>query len=253
MYMRLVQTKVKPNGLEIMKEHYDENILPTLQRTPGCLYACLMRSARQQEEIISLTLWETQTHADTYEKSGQFRQLLDGAKPFLADSSELKIQLTKDMTLEYAPVPEEPTVSSYSVSAASDTNTRTPNDQAPETYLRLVSVKLKPGKSDEYRQLYETEIIPALRSTKGCRHAYLTTADNEGTEAISITIWDHKTDAEAYERSGLFAQLLEKTKHLYSELFQWKLHLDHLHRGQSATSEDMKVQGYSVVTGRSFQ
>jgi quinol monooxygenase YgiN len=251
--MRLVQTKVKPDGLEMMKEHYDKNILPALQRSAGCLYACLMRSARRPEEIISMTLWETQPHADAYEKSGQFRQLMDGAKPYLADTSEWKIQLTKEMTLEYAPVPEEPTVSSYAVSATSDTHTQVPGDQASDTYLRIVSVKLKPGKLDEYKRLYESEIIPALQATKGCRHAYLTTPAGEGNEAISITIWDRKTDAEAYERSGLFEKLLEKTKHLYSELFQWKMHLDHQHPGQSATSEDIQVQGYSVVTGRSFQ
>ncbi len=253
MYMRLVQTKVKPDGLEMMKEYYDKKIVPALQRTAGCLYACLMRSARQPEEIISMTLWETQPHADAYEKSGPFRQLMDGAKPYLAESSEWKIQLTKEMTLEYAPVSEEPTVSSYAVSAASDTNTHAPENQTPDTYLRLVSVKLKPGKLDEYKRMYESEIIPSLQATRGCRHAYLTTPNSQGNEAISITIWDRKTDAEAYERSGLFARLLEKTKHLYSELFQWKMHLDHQHPGQSATSEDMQVQGYSVVTGRSFQ
>ncbi len=253
MYMRLVRTKVKPDGLEMMKEHYDKNIVPTLQRTAGCLYACLMRSARQPEEIISLTLWDSQPHADAYEKSGTFQQLLDGAKPYLADSSEWKIQLSKEMTLEYAPVPEEPTVSSYAVSAASDTNTHEPGGQASDTYLRIVSVKLKPGMLDEYKRLYESEIIPALHATKGCRHAYLTTPDSQGSDAISITIWDHKTDSEAYERSGLFMHLLEKTKHLYSDLFQWKMDSDHQHSGQSATSEDMQVQGYSVVTGRSFQ
>lgn len=252
MYMRLVQTKVKPDGLEMMKEYYDQNILPALQQTAGCLYACLMRSARQSEEIISLTLWETQSHADAYEKSGPFRQLMDGAKPYLADSSEWRIQLTKEMTLEYAPVPEEPTVSSYTVSAVSDTNTQVPGDQAPEAYLRIVSVKLKPGKLDEFKRLYELKIIPALQATRGCRHAYLTVPKGQGNEAISITIWNHKTDADAYEQSGLFARLLEKTAHLYSELFQWKMHLDHKHPGRSATSEDVQVQGYSVVTGRSF-
>lgn len=253
MYMRLVQTKVKPDGLAMMKEYYDTNIIPALQQTAGCLYACLMRNARQPDEIISMTLWETQLHADAYEKSGPFQQLMDGAKPYLADSSEWRIQLTKEMTLEYAPVPEEPTVSSYTVSAASDTDTHAPGGQASDTYLRIVSVKLKPGKLDEYKRLYESEIIPALHVTNGCRHAYLTTPNSQGSEAISITIWERKTDAEAYERSGLFTQLLEKTKHLYSDLFQWKMHLDHQHSGQSATSEDMQVQGYSVVTGRSFQ
>jgi quinol monooxygenase YgiN len=253
MYMRLVQAKVKPDGLEMMKEYYDKDIVPALQRTAGCLYACLMRSARHPDEIISMTLWETQSHADAYEKSGPFRQLMDGAKPYLADSSEWRIQLTKEMTLEYAPVPEEPTVSSYAVSAASTANTQAPGNQAPDTYLRIVSVKLKPGKLDEFKQLYESEIIPALQATKGCRHAYLTTPNNQGNEAISLTIWDRKTDAEAYERSGLFTQLLEKTKHLYSELFQWKMHLDNLHRGQAVTSEDLQVHGYTVVTGRSFQ
>lgn len=253
MYMRLLQTKVKPNALEMMKAYYDSNIMPVLQQTAGCLYACLMRSAQQPEDIISMTLWETQLYADTYEKSGAFRQLMEGAKPYFADSSEWKIQLTKEMTLEYAPIPEEPTVSSYAVSATSDSKTDVPVNQTPNTYLRLVSVKLKPGKLEEFKRLYENEIIPALQATKGCRHAYLTTPSSQGNEAISITIWDRKADAEAYEKSGLFGQLLEKTKHLYSELFQWKMHLDHRHPGQSATSEDMQVQGYSVVTGRSFQ
>ena len=200
-----------------------------------------------------MTLWESQPSAEAYEKSGSFRQLMDGAKPYLADSSEWKIQLTKDMTLEYAAIPEEPTVSSYAVSMTSDTKIQAPVGQTPDTYLRIVSVKLKPGKLDEFKQLYESEIIPALQAAKGCRHAYLTTPNSQANEAISITIWDRKTDAEAYERSGLFTKLLEKTKHLYSELFQWKMHLDHQHSGQSATSEDVQVQGYSVVTGRSFQ
>jgi heme-degrading monooxygenase HmoA len=129
----------------------------------------------------------------------------------------------------------------------------TPEGKLFNMYLRIVSVKLKPGKLEEYKRVYESEIIPALRATKGCRHAYLTTPKTGDNEAISVTLWDSKVDADAYEQSGLFRQLLEKTKHLYSELFQWKMHLDNLHRGQAATSEDLQVHGYTVVTGRSFQ
>ena len=253
MFMRLLHTKLKPDGLEIMKKYYEENIVPSLEQTSGCLYACLMLNSHQPDEILSMTLWESEKKANEYEHGGLFQKLMEGARPFFAESSEWKVQLTKDMTLEYAPVPEEPTVLSYSVSASSDEGNAAPADRERQSYLRIVSVKLKPGKVDEYRKLYESEIIPALRSTKGCRHAYLTTPSSSENEAISLTLWDSKAEAEAYERSGLFAQLVEKTKHLYSELFQWKMHLDHLHSGQAATSEDLEIHGYTVVTGRSFQ
>jgi quinol monooxygenase YgiN len=253
MYMRLVQTKVKPDGLERMKSYYDEEILPLLQQTAGCLYAGLMQSALHPEEILSMTLWDSQSNADMYEQSGLFGRLMEGAKPFFAESSEWRIQLTKEMTLEYVPVPDDPTVLSYAVSVASDTEKLAPEGKLFNMYLRIVSVKLKPGKLEEYKRVYESEIIPALRATKGCRHAYLTTPKTGDNEAISVTVWESRVDADAYEQSGLFSQLLEKTKHLYSELFQWKMHLDNLHRGQAATSEDLQVHGYTVVTGRSFQ
>ena len=55
-----------------------------------------------------MTLWDSQSHADAYEKSGLFRELLEEAKPFLSSSSEWKIQLTEDFSLDYQPTPEEP-------------------------------------------------------------------------------------------------------------------------------------------------
>jgi quinol monooxygenase YgiN len=252
MYMRLVQTKIKPDKLSELRQHYNENVIPALKKMPGCLHACLIHDVQQPEEAISLTLWSTQEHAEAYEQSGMFQQLIQTAQPYLADASEWKIQLTKELKLEYLPVPEEPVVQSYTVAATMDEK-MLPQEQADLMYLRIVSPKIKPGKLDEFKKLYVEEIIPALRATKGCRYAYLTESIKDKNEVISVTIWDSKQDAENYEQSGRFGELVEKTKHTFSELYQWKMALEKEFSGRVTTSEDLTVQHYDIVTGTCFK
>lgn len=252
MYMRLVQTKIKPDKLSELRQHYDQKVIPALKKMAGCIYACLMNSVHHSDESISLTLWDSQQHADAYEQSGVFQQLLQGAQPFLADASEWKIQLSKELKLEYLPVPEEPIVKSYAV-AATTKEQDSPQARAAFLYLRIVSPKIMPGKLDEFKRLYNEEIIPVLRTVKGCRYAYLTEGVKDNSEVISITLWDSKEDAESYERSGLFNKLVEKVKHTFSELYQWKMGLEREFSGHVTTSEDLKVEHYEIVTATSFE
>ena len=124
MFMRLVQVKVKPESSELIGDLYSQRILPTLHHTQGCLYASLIRSTSVPHEAISLTLWESSGDADAYEQSGAFQQLITEAQPYLSDSSEWKVQLSKYLTLEYAPVAEEPVIRSYSLATPSGTHAR---------------------------------------------------------------------------------------------------------------------------------
>lgn len=252
MFMRLVQLNIKPGALEEAQQYYDERTVPALQKTPGCLYACLLQSAHQPDEIISMTLWESQAHAEAYEKSGLFQKLIDEKRHLLADSTEWRMQLTKELRLEYSPVPVEPTVKSFPVAAMSG-QTKAEDTKPEHMFLRIVSVKIKPGNMEEFKNIYVNEIIPAFHETKGCRHAYLTLPSGEGNEAISITIWDSKEAAEEYELSGRFAHLLDKVKHTFTELFQWKMKLEKSQQAKSTTSDDLRVEGFSIVTGRSFR
>ena len=70
MFMRLVHARSKPDSIAIIQKVYAEKIIPRLQKMPGCLFSCLIQSDTHPDEGISLTLWDSQAHADTYEQSG---------------------------------------------------------------------------------------------------------------------------------------------------------------------------------------
>jgi quinol monooxygenase YgiN len=248
--MRLLQAKAKPDLLWKLRQNYEERVVPALQKTPGCLYACLMQSSHVPEEVISMTMWESQKHAEDYESSGLSRQLFDETRPMLADSSEWRLELSKDLKLEYVPTPVEPTVKSMPVAVMSG-DLKSGFDRPTDMFLRIVSAKLKPDKKDEFRELYLHEIIPALEATKGCRHAYLLIPDRDKSEAMSITIWESKAAAEEYE-AGEFSSLLDTVKHTFTGLSQWKMNLGR-ERGKTATSDDISVDGYFFVGGKSFR
>ncbi len=251
MFLRLVHFKLNAGDLSGFREHYESRVIPTLENTAGCRYAGFMQSAHHAENCISLTLWDSNDNAKAYESSGVYSKLLDGSRPFLSESSEYKVQLSADMTLEYVPVPQVPVVEAYSLAATSATLS---NDQQKRgaLWLRIVSLKIRPGKLEEFKHLYSERVVPALRQVKGCRYIYLTEGVKKQNEIISVTSWDSKEDAEQYERSGLFDKLLESMKHTLSELYQWKRSLGQEMTG-TATSEDVTVEHYTVITGKSFK
>jgi len=248
MYMRLVHARYKPDSLPNIKKIYDEKIIPTLQKMRGCLFACLIRSDVNADEGISLTLWDSQENAETYVKSGAFLSSLDEIRPFLSDSSEWKVQLTRDLKVEYQPIPEEPTVKAYA--GLVDSGEDLP---AQPMYLRLLSLKIKSGMMEEFQEIYTKEILPVLKSTTGCRYATLTTSVEDSEESISVTIWDNRSDLEKYEKEGTFGRLLNQAKHTLSDLFQWKMALEKDEKWQIMTSDDASVKYYSVLSSKGFE
>jgi heme-degrading monooxygenase HmoA len=73
-------------------------------------------------------------------------------------------------------------------------------------FARSVYVHLKPNSVPEFTQTIEKEIIPLLRKQKGFQDE-ITFVVPGGTEAVAISLWDHKEDAEAYNR-GTYSQVL---------------------------------------------
>jgi heme-degrading monooxygenase HmoA len=252
MYLRLVQLKMKQEDDVLLPKLYADRILPSLQRVPGCLYACLIRSTSNREESMSLTLWESSQQADAYEMSGEFQRLMNDAHPYLDDASEWKVQLTKDYTLEYAPHHEEPVVRSFNVTTAATGAPPSPSD-ASRLYIRILAISLQSGRNEEFARLYNAEILPVLQETKGCRYAFLTEGLEERNEVLSITIWESKQSADLYESSGIFAVLTEKVQHTFTELYQWKMAAERSAGVTVATSVDLRVRGYDLVTGTSFR
>jgi heme-degrading monooxygenase HmoA len=247
----MLQVTVNPGRVAELQENYERNVIPRLQQTPGCLYVGLTKSVRDDNEYISLTLWETQADAEAYEKSGVFAELLKGAEPYLASTSEWRLHLSKDNVLEYEPVPVEPVVQAYSI-AEKRVSAIMPKRRVGPLFVRIVSPQIRPGKIDEFKRVYRDEVIPVLRQAEGCLYAALTENANDPDHPISLTIWNSLLDAERYESSGIFKSLTEKVAHTFSGVYQWKMQLEKDTKAHSTTSADMSVTGYQVVTGRNF-
>ena len=72
-------------------------------------------------------------------------------------------------------------------------------------YAQLITIKVKPDRIDEFRELYEEYINPEIKSSEGYRGFYLL-VDKEAGKAISITLWEDKAAAEASEEENLYLE-----------------------------------------------
>ena len=68
-------------------------------------------------------------------------------------------------------------------------------------FARSVSFHLKPGRSAEFTQLFDKNIIPLLRKQKGFQDEITFVAPG-GTDAVGISLWDLKADAQTYARDA---------------------------------------------------
>ena len=68
-------------------------------------------------------------------------------------------------------------------------------------FARSVSLHLKPGRSAEFTQTLEKHVIPVLRKQKGFQDEITLVAPG-GADAVGISVWDLKENAETYARSA---------------------------------------------------
>jgi heme-degrading monooxygenase HmoA len=247
----MVHVKTKPGLQRQVETLYRDRIIPGLGTVRGCRFAGLLQSAHHPEYCISLTMWVSEKEAQAYHRSGLYAELLEATRPFLAESAETTVRLSEDLRLEYVQVPEEPVVHTHPVEATTDTDVES-IDGRVDIHVRIVLLKIRPGKHDDFRKRYVEHVIPTLRRVKGCRHVYLTGQDDDPDVVASVTTWDSRQDAEAYEKSGLYDQLIDSQKEYLSALYEWKRHREGRGRPGVATSEDVVVELYNVLTSKSF-
>jgi hypothetical protein len=68
-------------------------------------------------------------------------------------------------------------------------------------FARNVSIRLKANSSVAFTKQIENEVIPTLRKQKGFQGELTFLAPN-GTEAVAISLWDSKENADTYARTG---------------------------------------------------
>ena len=66
-------------------------------------------------------------------------------------------------------------------------------------YARNVTLSLKPNTASEFTQTLEKEILPLMRKQNGFKDEITFVAPN-GTDALAISLWEKRENAEAYGR-----------------------------------------------------
>ena len=69
-------------------------------------------------------------------------------------------------------------------------------------FARSVYLHLKSNRLAEFMQAIDKKVVPMLRTHKGF-HDELSLVVPNGTEAVSITLWDRREDAENYGRGEI--------------------------------------------------
>ena len=93
-------------------------------------------------------------------------------------------------------------------------------------FARNVSFHLKPGRKAEFTRLLDDNILPMLRKQKGFQNAIALVAPS-GVDAVTISMWELKENAETYARStypGVLKTLepvVEGTQPLSGSVFDW--------------------------------
>ena len=67
-------------------------------------------------------------------------------------------------------------------------------------FARTVRMELKPNSVAEFTQLLETNVIPTLRKQHGFKDE-IAFVPTDGKEAVAISLWEEKENAETYNRA----------------------------------------------------
>lgn len=66
-------------------------------------------------------------------------------------------------------------------------------------FARTIRMQLKPNSVAEFTRTVEKEVIPLLRKQAGFKDE-ITFLPSGGKEAVAISLWEEKANAEAYQR-----------------------------------------------------
>lgn len=67
-------------------------------------------------------------------------------------------------------------------------------------FARSISMRLKPNSVAAFNKTLENEVLPLLQKQKGFQDELVLVSSN-GTDAVGISLWDQKDNAEAYNRT----------------------------------------------------
>lgn len=72
-------------------------------------------------------------------------------------------------------------------------------------FARRVSLRVKPDKVNEFLSTMREKVYPGLSKEKGVRRVYLLRDTGKQNEFASLTLWNSRSDADAYESTGHYS------------------------------------------------
>jgi quinol monooxygenase YgiN len=84
-------------------------------------------------------------------------------------------------------------------------------------YVRMTFFKVRDGKMDALRELYNREVIPTHKGHKGNRFVHLLEDLDNKNAGISVTAWDTRADVDSYEQSGDYERLVGTFNEMYAD------------------------------------
>jgi len=113
-------------------------------------------------------------------------------------------------------------------------------------HMRFVRIKVKEGKQWDFARFYEDRIIPAMQETEGCLFASLLQPSGDDDECVSMTMWRSRELSEAYEKSGLYDQILDDSDEFLAEASEWRVRLAGDPGGTVPPLQDPEIEAYPV-------
>jgi heme-degrading monooxygenase HmoA len=83
--------------------------------------------------------------------------------------------------------------------------------------VRLTYLNFIPENIVQAKAIYHDDVMPTVRKQKGNIDCRLLEPMDKSDEYISMTTWETKADADAYESSGIYRELVNKVKKDFSK------------------------------------
>ena len=93
MFVRVVAIHIRPERRKEFEEIYTQRVLPAMQAAPGCVGIFLAESSQEQNEALSITVWEREENAVRYEIGGEYDRLVQEIRPTLSPLSQWQLTL----------------------------------------------------------------------------------------------------------------------------------------------------------------
>jgi heme-degrading monooxygenase HmoA len=246
MFLRMVTHIIRVEESEKNAETYARAVLTALRETQGCIFASLIQNIGNPQECISLTLWASRNESIAYEESGLYAHLVDSLRPYFLESTDWKLELSEDLSLEYLPTQTEPTVERFDESAPGPENMAKLRSNPFAVHILSLSVQ------EDQLKTFESIFAAAIHSKYKLRKGFLDfMVVRQHRKFFVISFWDERVDLQSVSAFYSIDGLLESIRNVLPSFVRWQVtQTRDVHR--SASSEDVRSAVYRCLTAEWF-